>query len=109
VRDTVLLACSSGCGVLTIFPVVAFLCRWEALSAAGYAAPENVYVATNALYYKFFEFWSFGKGLAINHIVNSGRSLGDSRCVLLSGCFNLRASQSVGLSAPCACRRCVSN
>lgn len=39
-----------------------------------------MYVATNAQYYKFFEFWALSKGISISHIVNSGRSLGDCRC-----------------------------
>jgi hypothetical protein len=39
----------------------------------------HVYVATNATYYKYFENWAVGKGLALSHVVNSGRTLGDNR------------------------------
>lgn len=34
------------------------------------------------MYYKYFEHWSFGKGLELLHIINSGRSLGDARYVV---------------------------
>lgn len=52
---------------------------WAALDAAGLADPSSVFVATNASYYKFFEFWAIGKGLALPHVINSGRSVGDAR------------------------------
>jgi hypothetical protein len=52
---------------------------WAALDAAGLADPASVFVATNASYYKFFEFWAIGKGLALPHVINSGRSVGDAR------------------------------
>lgn len=53
--------------------------RWSCLSAAGMAQPSRVYIATNASYYKHFEFWALGKGVALQHVINSGRSVGDAR------------------------------
>jgi hypothetical protein len=53
--------------------------RWNALASCSLADPASVYVGSNALFYKFFEHWSIGKGVGISHIVNSGRSLGDAR------------------------------
>jgi hypothetical protein len=47
--------------------------------STGINMATHVYVATNAQYYKWFEFWAFGKGILTNHIINSGRSLGDTR------------------------------
>jgi hypothetical protein len=55
--------------------------RWDALAAAGWADPSDVYIATNALFYKYLEHWGFSKGVHVSHIVNSGRTLGDARCV----------------------------
>lgn len=57
--------------------------RWAALTAAGLASSpaDDVLVATNAAYYKAFEHWAFGKGVPVAHVVNSGRSVGDARCV----------------------------
>lgn len=53
--------------------------RWRALSAAGLGDPAAAYVITNAACYKAFEFWAFGRGLALPHVINSGRSVGDAR------------------------------
>ncbi len=53
--------------------------RWNAIVSAKWGEPANTYVATNARFYKYFEHWAFGKGISVSHIVNSGRSLGDSR------------------------------
>jgi hypothetical protein len=36
-------------------------------------------MATNAQFYKYFEYEAFGRGVPLRHIVNSGRSLGDNR------------------------------
>jgi hypothetical protein len=55
------------------------VCRWKALEDASIADAALTYVATNAFYYKYFEVWGFGKGMALPHIINSGRSLGDNR------------------------------
>lgn len=43
------------------------------------AQPARVYIATNASFYKHFEFWALGKGIALQHVINSGRSVGDAR------------------------------
>ena len=55
------------------------LCRWRVLGAAGLDDPALAYVVTNAAHYKAFEFWAFGRGLALPHVINSGRSVGDAR------------------------------
>ncbi len=49
------------------------------MKSAGLHLQTHVYVATNAADYKSFEFWALGKGLRIDHIINSGKSLGDTR------------------------------
>lgn len=64
-------------------PPASTACRWRLLDAAGYADTALTYVATNAESYKYFEHWAFGRGIALPHIINSGRSLGDNRCVVL--------------------------
>ncbi len=38
-----------------------------------------MYIASNAIHYKYFEHWAFGKGIEISHVLNSGRSIGDAR------------------------------
>lgn len=63
---------------------ISFLfCRWNAIvSALGGSAgvsTDDVYLTTNALFYKYFEHWGFGKGIDVSHIINSGRSIGDAR------------------------------
>lgn len=50
---------------------------------AGFDSPARVFVVTNAVFYKAFEFWSLGKGLDVSHVINSGRTIGDARCVTL--------------------------
>jgi hypothetical protein len=55
------------------------LFRWRRLQSSGLADPALTFCATNAAYYKYFEYWSFGKALPLPHIMNSGRSLGDNR------------------------------
>jgi hypothetical protein len=57
----------------------AIRCRWDALTSVGLNISTNVYVLTNAKHYKSFEFWAFGKGLPLGHIINTGGSLGDIR------------------------------
>jgi hypothetical protein len=37
--------------------------RWSLLSAAGAAAPADTFLATNALYYKYFEYEALGRGV----------------------------------------------
>ena len=58
---------------------------WTSLEALGLNLQTHVFVATNAVNYKFFEFWAHSKGIATSHIINSGRSLGDTRCVRFNG------------------------
>lgn len=53
--------------------------RWASLHGAGFASPERVFVVTNAVFYKAFEFWALGKGLDVSHVINTGRTLGDAR------------------------------
>ena len=57
--------------------------RWNIINTALYSSdsvPTNdLYIATNALFYKYFEHWGFGKGIDVSHIINSGRSIGDAR------------------------------
>jgi glucuronokinase len=40
---------------------------------------SSTFVASNATYYKYFEFWSLGHGIPLSNIVNSGRTLADAR------------------------------
>lgn len=65
---------------------------WECLTSAGYASTTHVFVATNAVHYKYFEFWALGKGIPIAHIINTGRSLGDTRVDLRSVAQCVRAA-----------------
>ena len=53
--------------------------RWASLHSAGFASAERVFVVTNAVFYKAFEFWALGKGLDVSHVINTGRTLGDAR------------------------------
>lgn len=52
---------------------------WEALAAVGLNLTSHVYLVTNAAEYKPFEFWGFGKGIPVSHIINTGATLGDAR------------------------------
>ena len=52
---------------------------WAQLDACQISAAESVYLATNAQFYKYFEYEAFGRGVPLPRIVNSGRSLGDNR------------------------------
>lgn len=49
------------------------------LAKASIWDPARTLLATNAEYYKFFEYWGFGKGIPLTQMINSGRSLGDNR------------------------------
>jgi hypothetical protein len=49
---------------------------WSALTDVGLLpSSSSVVLATDAVGYKAFEFWGFGKGLYVHQIVNSGRSI----------------------------------
>ena len=52
---------------------------WGCLEALGLNLQTHLYLATNAVNYKFFEFWAHSRGISTSHIINSGRSLGDLR------------------------------
>lgn len=52
---------------------------WSTLEALGLNLQTHLFIATNAVNYKFFEFWAFSKGIPATHVINSGRSLGDLR------------------------------
>ncbi len=56
-----------------------YINSWTSLVTAGWASPNDIYIASNAVHYKYFEHWAFGKGIEISHVLNSGRSIGDSR------------------------------
>lgn len=58
---------------------LSFSRRQRLLAAASIWDPARTLLTTNAEYYKFFEYWGFGKGVALSQMVNSGRSLGDNR------------------------------
>ena len=45
----------------------------------GLLDPSRVFLASNAQFYKYFEYESFGRSIPVRQIVNSGRSLGDNR------------------------------
>jgi hypothetical protein len=49
---------------------------WSALKDTGLLpSSSSAVLATDAVGYKAFEFWGFGKGLHVHQIVNSGRSI----------------------------------
>jgi hypothetical protein len=52
---------------------------WSALAAHGLLDPASIFFACNAQYYKYFEYEAWGRGVPLANILNSGRSLGDSR------------------------------
>ena len=56
---------------------------WSCLEALGLNLSTHIFLATNAVNYKHYEFWAHSKGIATSHIINSGRSLGNIRYVRL--------------------------
>lgn len=52
---------------------------WSTLESLGLNLQTHLFIATNAVNYKYFEFWAFSKGIPASHVINSGRSLGDLR------------------------------
>jgi hypothetical protein len=81
---------------------------WSALSSHGLLDPSSVFFACNAQYYKYFEYEAFGRGVPLSNVINSGRSLGDSRVEWGTLRLAVRASQLRGarpvllLAADCA-------
>jgi hypothetical protein len=61
--------------------------------------PESCYLATNAQFYKPFEYWAFGAGIALRNMVNSGRSLGDNRVDWRTVALALSAAAAKGGAA----------
>lgn len=51
---------------------------FEEVSKAG-VTKEQCYVLTDALHYKNYERWAVSHGLGVDHVINSGRTLADSR------------------------------
>ena len=58
---------------------------WSALALPPRAAAGAASLAVCAEDYKAVEFWAFHRGLSVADIVNSGRSVGDLRCVAGGG------------------------
>ena len=80
-------------------------CRWSLLRGCGLDgadAAASTYLATNALYYKYFEYEAFGRGVPLAHIVNSGRSLGDNRVDWSTIALTLRLAAKRGAGARAA-------
>jgi hypothetical protein len=50
---------------------------WSCLEAVGLNMQTHLFLCTNAVNFKHFEFWAHSKGVPTSHILNSGRSLGD--------------------------------
>ena len=72
---------------------------WSALALPPRAAAGAASLAVCAEDYKAVEFWAFHRGLSVADIVNSGRSVGDLRCVLGGG--------AGAAAADAAARRCA--
>lgn len=55
--------------------------RWETLAAVGLNLTSHVYIVSNARDYKPIEFWAFGRGIPLTHIINTGATIGPAWCV----------------------------
>jgi hypothetical protein len=68
---------------------------WCCLEAVGLNLQTHLFIATNAVSYKHFEFWAESKGVPTSHILNSGRSVGDDvrlvQNLRLTPCTSLKA------------------
>jgi hypothetical protein len=55
------------------------------LEEAAVCAPSTSFVLCSATHPKAFERWALAAGMDMSHVINSGRTLGDVRCVRETG------------------------